>query len=481
MPRSPEAPDPSLPLEAERADDELEDWELGELLDSVTADDADPYDTEEASDLDIGFDAASLEEGENDDEPTLDVGSDTEDLLPVDEGGDDPDESEAIDVTLADGLPDVEQLPLGDDEEGPESTFADLPDLPELVREDERDDALEPQGVPPGWAGGDEPRPAWSSARWTELVSLPLEPCSALAIADGVVVAASSDLFWFGPGSLTPLRLEAGSSQVRSLALCATGWEYAICATASGRLFRRGRLLASSEELRDARELSRGATGPERFELCQPGSAFPHAILVRSARGQLLRSDDDGLTFRHVTDRRVRALGPRGAPALALTADGTLLRSDDGGGNFEELRLPAELSAFLEGSEPLLAGLGDVVVLAEASAGVAISSDGGRSFRRVPGTTGVSAVSVEEIGGARTVWAALYDEVDRTWIARIDPLEGRAETIALVAAAANDDADDDSGERARVARIEFEPLQGRLWLAGGFGVKIFVPPTSATA
>src|SRR5690606_21620327 len=104
-----------------------------------------------------------------------------------------------------------------------------------------------------------------------------------------------------------------------------TNWEYAVCATSNGRLLRRGRLAAASEELRGARELVPASSAPELFELCQPGAGFPHALLVSTGRGVLMRSDDDGLTFRRVTDRRVRALSPRGAPALALSHDARLL------------------------------------------------------------------------------------------------------------------------------------------------------------
>lgn len=483
MSELPEPPTPEhspvLASEPIEDSDQLEDWELGELFDAVLPlDGDDALDSEEASELDSGFEANELDIAQAGDDAELDVGSDADDLLSVPDPDGDADDSEGTDSMLMEGLPELDNLPLGDDEEGPDTTFAELgvPGLPPLEAEKDEEDETEAENLPASWLNRDEPRPPAAHLPWPELSGGPsLEACGALATADGVVVTASSDLLWFAPGSLTPLRLEAGSSKINSLALCATGWEYAVCATASGRLLRRGRLAAASEELRGARDVS--LTGPESFELCQPGPALPHTLLVRTARGLLLRSDDDGLVFRRVmTSRGIRAISPHGAPALALTFDGVLLKSDDGAGSFEEIPIPPAFQELLIGEEPLLAAHDDCVVLGEQNFGVAVSLDGGKSFERVAGTLGVSALCAAEWNGSPSVWVALYDDVDRSWIVRIDPESRRAESIACLEPTSAEE--EDLLERSRVARIEWEPVQGRLWLAGSFGIKVLTPPST---
>jgi hypothetical protein len=464
-------------------DDELSADELGDLFGAeMPIDGEDVFDTEEATDLDTGADTDELSDDLDDDGVTLDVGSDAEDLLPVDEGSDRPDDDASDnDFTFDGALPEGGELGRGEDTEGPDSLLTDLhvPALTPLDPEDDVEGVFEGESLSASWASGDEPRPPRAAVGLVELTALTLEACTALAVAEGVVVAASTDLFWFAAGSLTPLRLEAGSSRIRSLALTKTGWDYAVCATTNGRLLRRGRLAAASEELRGLRDmLTPTSTGPELFELCQPGAAFPHTLLVRSARGILLRSDDDALTFRRVTERRVRAVSPQGAPAVALTTDARLLFSDDGGGTFLTRELPASVRELAHGDAPFVAAQGKVMALAEPSLGVAVSADAGQSFTRVSGSFGVSAVCASDAPGTPLVWAALYDDVDRTYVARIDATSGQAETVAVIEPATADTDTDESGELARVARIEWDAVHVRLWLAGSFGVKAFEPAAS---
>lgn len=477
---SPPALESTASSEPSEEDDELTDAELGESFDLTPPHpDEDAFDTEEASDLDIGADLDELEAEEDEDGSGLDIGDEADELLPVqdadlDERADDALETDSV---LDEPLPDTMDWDR-DDAEGPESTFAELgvPALPALAVEDDGENDLDPgpENLPTAWLTGDEPRPALCARAWQALNGAPsLEACSALAVADGVVVAASTDLFWFTPGTLTPLRLEAGSSRIASLALTKPGWEYAVCATASGRLLRRGRLAAASEELRAGRDLLSGAPGAESLELCQPGAAFPHTLLVRTARGVLFGSDDDALTFRRLTERRVRAVSPGGSPVFALSADGALLQSSDGGASFEAIELTATIRELASSETVLVTGCGSVVVLGDANVGVAVSADSGRTFQRIAGTWGVSAIAAGELDGRTRVWAALHDDSERTFIVEVDPLTGHAETIALLELASTED--EDATEGSRVVRLEWDAAQRRLWLAGGFGIRVYVP------
>lgn len=465
---------PGEPAARENLPDEMQDWELGVSLDALL-----PIDDDDSQSLDLetGVEIPDPTERWEDGESTLDLGSDASDLLPI-KDQEAIDDAEGADSDWPQGLPEVDDLRLEGDDEGPDSTLQDLgvPALPPLDHEGEPEDELQTEVLPADWCTPDEPRPEVLATAWSEIASgFSLEACGALTVAEGVVVAASSDLFWFTRGSLTPLRLEAGSARIRSLALYRTDWEYVICSTTGGRLLRRGRLMASSEDIgRGPSSLSLATGTTESLELCQLGPGYPHRLIVRTAHGQLLRSDDDGLSFRPVLERSVRAISSRGMPLVALTFDGSLLRSDDAGDKFEDRPLPEAVRRVLGGGPPLLAAHENLVVLAEPHTGVFVSCQNTETLLRVPGTSGVSAVCAGDWNGLACAWAALYDALDRSWIVRIDPRRGQAKTIARVDLA--DAEDDDAIERARVLRIEWDPAHRRLWLAGGFGLKVLTPP-----
>lgn len=490
MPRSPGSPTPdTLPpgsgvnpdrdSDADEAD-ELSDEQLGELLDTLT----NPEDSEDeldGEDVDIGPQLETVSELDADDDGATDVGGEADELLPTDERERlDDDESSDLDVGES-----VERLSEATEPSGAEESEFDFIELgaiplPALEVDDESEGVIELDPVPNAWLAGDEPKPLPSRLPWLALRTAPtIEACSAVASADGSVVAASSDLLWFAPGSLAPLRLEAGSSPIRSVAVLGSAWDYAVCATQSGRLLRRGRLTSASEELRRIREAADiPAQVREQFDLCQPGSAFPHALVVRTGRGLLLRSDDDGSTFRRVTEQLIRAVSAHGTPAVALTHAGTLLRSEDGGGSFTERALAPGLEDLTQSGEILIATHGPLLVLAEPTSRIAVSASGGSEFWRVSGTRGVSAVCAGDWQKQPNAWVALYDEAqDCTWLLRIDPAARHAETIAIVRPEAADS--DDNAEHARVSQLVWDAVAQRLWAVGGFGVKVFAPPGPA--
>ncbi len=464
------SPESRRPQDGDLDTNELSDEAVGNLLDSLPdlGDEGDEGD--EPSDLDpeLGFIDAAPDVGE---QAELDVGDASDLLLLPGEGRDDDDangledgEQETFDSPSGEGSDDSEGL-----EEAEELTF----DLPPLEGGDDADGLRETAELPELAALGDEHRPPLAKPFFLALPQgVELEACTALAARDQIVVAASTDLFWFGPKESSPLRLDAGSSRITSVVLLGTAWEYAVCSTTSGKLFRRGRLASSAEELRRVREAEAGGHVRDAFDLSQPGPAFPHTLLVRTPSGRLLRSDDDGASFRACSERRILALAPEGPPTLALSDGGTLLRSADGGGSFTEIELAADLHAFTkEGERVLLACSGDAVFLARADLGVYVSGDGGHSFRRVPGTQGVTAICAGGDASSPLGFAALHDETrSRSWLVRISAPSASAEIIAVIDVPSNDD---EGADLSRTAQLAWDSSGSRLWAAGGFGVKVF--------
>jgi hypothetical protein len=465
-------PEPPEPREADTGPDELSDEVLGNLLDFLPELGEDEGETEdERTDLDpeVGI----IEPAPNDEEPAeIDIGS-ASDLLLVPVEPRDDDDTDGLD----EGEHDTFDSPTSegaDDTNGFDEAEDLAVELPPLDSGDDADGLREAPALPELAALGDERRPDFAKPLFQGLgAGLELEACSAIAATNGVVVAASTDLFWFGPKDFSPLRLDAGASRINSVVLVGATWEYAICSTASGKLVRRGRLASTSEELRRIRDLE--ANGPTRdtFDLSQPGHTFPHTLLVRSSSGRLLRSDDDGATFRISSERRIAALSPHGSPMLALSLEGTLLRSDDGGSTFTESAIAstAPLPAASLTDRPLLACYGHAVFLARPELGVLASADGGLSFRRVAGTQGVTAICAGDDRGAPLGFAALLDETqNRTWLVRISAEAASAEIIAVIDLPANDD---EAADTARTAQLAWDSTDGWLWAAGGFGVKVF--------
>ncbi|MFZ5894234.1 MAG: hypothetical protein ACOY0T_24450 [Myxococcota bacterium] len=460
------------PLDVGEEADELDDDAVGGLLDPLPQ--LDSNEDDDSSALETGtesFDIAGedVEEGST----TIDLAGVTEELLMLPDEAEPADEGEGMAGAEPVWITTPEALEPRDDSEGLDEPVDAIGVLPALTEGDDLEGVEDPGELPASTRFGDEPRPRAAEQQWTLAgPDLKLEPCAALASIEGIVVAASTDLFWFTAGSLTPMRLEAGSSHIHSVALLGSGWEFAACATASGKLFRRGRLASSSEELRRIRE-EVGLSGREVFELCQPGLSFPHTLLLRTAGGKLLRSDDDGGSFRRVSERKIVALAPQGAPALALAAEGLLLISEDGAGTFREVQLEALALRAARGKAPLIAGHAQALLLAEPSFGVLVSTNAGESFVRVPGSVGVSAVCLGATEDRLYGFAAVYDDArDHTWLLRIDLSNLEAFTIATIEASTGDD---EMSEGARVAQLVWDHVYGRLWAAGGFGVKAFAP------
>jgi hypothetical protein len=453
--------------------DPLDDALLGDLLDPMVEDDGDDADAdvEDESEVDEPPELAAEDDAE------LDTGGELDEVeMPPEQGW--SDDGATLGPNDGEPLDDLESLtPLEPDDlaDGPDEPLPDLA-LPELDAASD-DDAPADAGaeLPASLALGDEPWPEPAERPWSELEpGIALEACAALAVSQGSALAASTDLLWFARGELSPLRLEAGATRLHSVALTGGNADTALASTTSGRLYRRGRSASVPEELRAIRVGSE-TSAREPLDLRQPDAAFDGAVLARSASGRLFQSGDGGVTFHSLAAPLLVALVAEGGPAIGVTHDGKLLVAS--GRELVERPLSGLNREIARSRAPLVAAEGELVVLGSESTGVLVSTDGGREFRRVAGTRGVTAVSViRRSGGAPRVVAALESSgLDVSLVVEIDATSATAHTLARITG----DSDAEAGDRVRVYRLAWDAVHSRLWAAGAFGLKVYAPPALA--
>lgn len=378
--------------------------------------------------------------------------------------------------TGRDPEPSEDALPEADERDGLDDapSGVDDADLPELDADDPDDGAAPLFGRLPA---ADESSLERAAAAWSVAVlGAARERCGALALDGGTLVAGSSDLLWLDEGRAAPVRIALDGTRITSIALLGPDRQIALCVTAFGRLLRRARQSSDAERLSDWRRAADLGGGAESLELCALAGE-PNAVVGRLTSGRLIRSDDLGSSF-YPLDETVTAfaLSPAGSPLAALAKDGTtLVLSSDGGKTWSQHQLDDVAREIAGGEAPFLASEGSVIAIADGTRGVSVSSDGGRSFRRVPGCAGVTAITVGEHHGRLTAWAALYSEAsDRTELALINVEEGRAELVATLTGALEDGAD--SSGAARIERLVWDGR--RLAGAGDPGLVAFEPPAS---
>ncbi len=462
---------PPVPRPPKSDDDTLDDALLGELIDPLDDvegnDDAPDAELEDESEVDEPPELAL--EGDTE----LDTGGELDEIeLPPEQGW--SDDGATLGPSDAEPLDDLEMLtPLEPDDlaDGPDEPLPDLA-LPELDATSDDEDATADAGaeLPAGLSLGDEPWPEPAERPWDELEpGIALEACAALAVSQGNALAASTDLLWFARGELSPLRLEAGATRLHSVALTGAGADTALASAANGRLYRRGRSASVPEELRPIRVGSdTGAREP--LELRQPDAAFDGAVLARGASGRLYQSGDAGVTFHALSAPLLSALVAEGGPAIGVTQAGALLVAS--GRELVEQPLSGFARELARSQRPLLAAYGELVALGSESSGVAVSTDAGRSFRRVPGSHGVTALAVLPFaGGPRLVAALESSGLERSLVVEIEPSSATARAVARI----EGDSDADAGDRVRIQRLAADAVHARLWAAGAFGLKVYVP------
>jgi hypothetical protein len=346
---------------------------------------------------------------------------------------------------------DEHELPALDGDDGPELDIAHFRSAPGIADEAEL------------------PRAEMS---WRiDFIAPDREHCSALAAAGGVVVAGSSDLFWLDEGRETVVRMGLDGNRISSVALVGDDYGTALCVTAFGRLLRRSRASGDVERLVEWRRAAEASgSSAEGLELRSLAPDRPSSVLGRLTSGRLVRSDDRGSTFRPVeADITTLTVSTSGDPVAVLTRDGTRLGlSTDGGASFDLAPLDTPAREIASGEAPLVAASGSSVALGDAERGVAVSADGGKTFRLVSGTTNVTALAAGTRGGRHMAFAALYRETeDRSLLVLIDAETAVATAVAVLALPAPDEPDV-ALELGRIERLVWDGR--RLWAAGAFGL-----------
>jgi hypothetical protein len=474
------APATLPPLDREGGDDEtLNDDDVGGLI--APLDDLPLTDDEDdlLTDPDFGIEPPSDPFANDRDTPIeIDLGAGFG--LDAREAEADPDDTAGPAHPVGSGLDEDAEAPLPADAEERDGVddgraLLDGTDLPDLDADEpgtDRDDGSFGLLVT-----ADETSMASAERPWrVSRLSPERERCGALAVAGSAAVAGSSDLLWLDHGRSAPVRTALEGTRITSLALVGREQSSVLCVTAFGKLLRRARLGGESERLHDWRRAAESSSvPPETLELRQLGSEQPRAVLGRLGSGRLIRSDDEGTSFRALEPSvGVRALSASGSPVVGLgVSDSTLVVSFDGE-SFQARELPSPAREVAGGDAPQLAGSGETLAVADSERGLAVSSDGGRTFSLVRGAAGVTACTAGNFAGVAVVWAALYREAnDATDLVLVDATTGEASIVARLET--RDEQDPDHAiEGSRLERLVWDGEQ--LFGVGGAGFVTFQPP-----
>ena len=465
----PEPLDDLPPLDPEDERDEPLDtpMDLDELEDTLDPDADVDLDDEGATDLDVGIAALESEEPAGDDrnELVLDI---AELLAVADEETGEDDAAGPPDFDPSVGL-EESAPPIGGPDEEVEHDYDGIVDeeLPGLDADDEGDFDEAEDWVP--HAALDEPPPSGIDPPWLAQALVAGERVDVVMALSGLVVSTGASVHCFGKEQR---RLDLGA-RVTSAALSGG---MLLMFTATGQLLRRDLVGDRNEELEGWREAA-GARRGDALELELSSSPFePGVVLARTNRGGLLRSVDRGTSF-SAEDLHARVLGfdAREKPAVLLaetTSGKRLLSSDDGGSSWSASALDEVALAVADGAAVRMAALDDVVALGDLERGLAVSSDGGKSFFRVPGSARLTALCAARLFGEPVVFAALHrDTDDRVLVCMLDVTSRTFVSVAELAG-------DESSEDARALSLVWDADRERLLVGGGFGLSALSPASS---
>jgi hypothetical protein len=191
---------------------------------------------------------------------------------------------------------------------------------------------------------------------------------------------------------------------------------------------------------------------------------------------ELLELDDDGAV-----------LGSPGLPCTALavassaealyalgrTAHGASLWYSHSDPTWSEQTLPREVVEMAERGSLHLASVGQVVAVGTFRNGVAVSTDGGRSFRKIYGSSTCTALAATTYRGKPTLWAALYSELGaEACLIVIDATSGTAQSVADIGSRAGRD----DGDGPRVHALAYDATTETVYAATEQGLFAFRPP-----
>jgi hypothetical protein len=442
-------------------------------LDDPGSDDA------EASDLLVGEEIDLLGESEGGNDPIeLDLGTLIGSDAFLTHELDDEREGVDVDPTLGIELPDALLPDDGSEGIDDEDVVVDESKFPNLEHDDGSEGIAAEREISLGNAS-DEARIAFAPLLWPlTLPSTALEACAALAVHAERVVAGSSDLLWFSGALASPLRVAVDGSALGDVALLGDTGELALCVTQSGQLFRRARFASQAEQLTRVREQLGRTSGRVRLGF---GGALGSRVLLVSSDGQAIEISDAG--------ERVERLELGGSKVVAAARESaTLLLSRGRERVLKALAEPAAIeldgAALLvaQSEAPLLATAAGAVALGDPTRALVVSADGGRTFRRVPGTANTTALAGAVLDSGPCFFATVYRETnDHSDLLVIDPASGVAVCIARLDASGDHAPGDaiERGEWAKVVRLAWHAASGTLWLAGGFGVATASRPNAA--
>ncbi len=443
----------------------------------VPIDEASDLDDDVATTLDIGLEVEEPDDRAADDDGGGELVLDIAALLDaVDEreagADDDEDGPERFDATS--GIAELADEHLRDaDARVADVAIDDFGDLPELDDDGEGEAGEDADAawleLPPE-ADVDEP-PPWAPERWS-MVALDTDAGSLAALdvsAEGLVAGGDALLALSEDEPTT--RLDVAHRRIASVVRAGMR-DATLFSTDTGELWRH----AAGKALERLAAFGPG-TSAASLSLCRAGNA----VIAHTGDGWLSGSIDGGDTWTPIDVRaRVVALSSGASPFVALARDRvgpTLLSSDDGGASWQQIALDPVARVLAGGDTPRIAARGDVIAVSDPAIGVAVSADRGASFKRLPGTTAVTALCVGELDGRPHVFAAQLAELKgATHVLCIDVGAGSASIIAAIEGGSVDEV---TLERVRVDALAWDPAHARLIAAGGAGLFAWHPPASA--
>jgi hypothetical protein len=211
----------------------------------------------------------------------------------------------------------------------------------------------------------------------------------------------------------------------------------------------------------------------------QVASLDEGSFLVGAGTHRIAVSRDGGESFENaeVGGRVARASG--GAPPRLLVhgTEGAAVLAFDGRA-FARTPLDSVADEVALGEHLALATLGDTVALASSDRGLVVSSDGGRSFDRVPGCLHATALELGlRAGRPRAFIAAFVESEEQCLLIEVDVLTRAAAIVAELRPI--DDVAPSDGEDGRVRALVWDAERGVLWAAGATGLFRLTPPSAS--
>ena len=222
-------------------------------------------------------------------------------------------------------------------------------------------------------------------------------------------------------------------------------------------------------------------------ELWQLAPGVP-TVLIRLENGQLLDLGPDGITPHPLPTNlsllRLVALSDIGEPRVSLWRNSRNLELWlDAAGEKRKLRLSPAMERIASDTRPILIGFNEAVLFGARDHGLWLCPTQNQEFHPVPGCRSMTAITVGRLGSRPTAFVGLFSELeDRAEIAVVDLTTGRASRIAELCIHSDcSGPEDDPPELARIDALVWDQSNGKLWVAGCFGLTCFSQPVGVTS